>query len=451
MSRRAAADLASAEPLIARKGAALAGRLRVPGDKSISHRALLIGALAVGRTEVEGLLEGEDVIATASAIRAMGASVERRGAGSWCVAGLGVGTLLAPKTTLDFGNAGTGSRLTMGVVAGHPFAATFDGDASLRKRPMRRILDPLEQMGAEAVAQAEGGRLPLKLRGAREPIPIVYETPVASAQVKSAVLLCGLSSAGETTVIENEATRDHTERMLAHFGAAISSEPHGEHGRKIVLKGRPELVAQKIAVPSDISSAAFPLVAALIVPGSDIVVENVLLNPLRAGLVETLREMGASIEEVNRRDDAGEIIADLRVRSSRLKGVDVPASRAPSMIDEYIVLAVAASFAEGDTRMRGLSELRVKESDRLAATAAGLRANGVECEIEGDDLIVRGKSRAAGGGLVETHMDHRLGMAFLVMGLASDKPVKIDDSTFIATSFPGFTEMMRGLGADIAA
>jgi 3-phosphoshikimate 1-carboxyvinyltransferase len=451
MSRPAAAHHAAAQPLSARNSRALSGRLRVPGDKSISHRALLIGALAVGRTEIEGLLEGEDVIATAKAVRAMGATVERLREGTWHVHGLGIGSLLAPKAPLDFGNAGTGSRLTMGVVAGHAFEAVFDGDASLRKRPMRRIIDPLVQMGAEALEQAEGGRLPLRLRGACEPIPISYETPVPSAQVKSAILLCALASAGETTVIEREATRDHTERMLAHFGASISTQAHGDHGRKIVLQGRPELSPQKIVVPADISSAAFPLVAALIVPGSDIVLENVLLNPLRAGLVETLREMGGDIEALNPRDDAGEMIADLRVRASSLKGIDVPAARAPSMIDEYIVLAVAASFAEGETRMRGLSELRVKESDRLAATAEGLRVNGVYCEIDGDDLIVRGKGRAPGGGLVETHMDHRLGMAFLVMGFASERPVKIDDSTFIATSFPGFTENMRNLGADISA
>jgi 3-phosphoshikimate 1-carboxyvinyltransferase len=448
---KSAAHAPTATPMSAGKSRGLSGRLRVPGDKSISHRSLLIGALTVGRTEIEGLLEGEDVIATAKAVRAMGASVIREGEGKWRVNGLGIGTLLEPREPLDFGNAGTGSRLAMGVVAGHPFEAVFDGDASLRKRPMRRILDPLVQMGAETVDEAEGGRLPLRLRGAREVIPIVYETPVASAQVKSAVLLCGLSADGETTVIEKEATRDHTERMLAHFGAKISTETHGEHGRKITLRGRPELTPQKIVVPSDISSAAFPLVAALIVPGSDIVLENVLLNPLRAGLIETLREMGANIEDVNRRDDAGEIIADLRVRSSSLKGVDVPAPRAPSMIDEYIVLAVAAAFAEGATRMRGLSELRVKESDRLAATAAGLKKNGVDCEISGDDLIVRGKGRAAGGGLVETHMDHRLAMAFLVMGLASEKPVKIDDGAFIATSFPGFVENMRKLGAEISS
>lgn len=450
MSKSAPHSLA-VQPMSAAKSPALSGRLRVPGDKSISHRALLIGALTVGRTEIEDLLEGEDVIATAKAVRAMGAVVSRESEGRWRVNGPGIGTLLAPREVLDFGNAGTGSRLAMGVVAGHPFEAVFDGDASLRKRPMRRILDPLMQMGAEAVEQAEGGRLPLRLRGAREVIPITYETPVASAQVKSAVLFCGLCADGETTVIEKEATRDHTERMLSYFGAQVSTEKHGEHGRKITLRGRPELKPQKIVVPSDISSAAFPMVAALIVPGSDVLLENVLLNPLRAGLVETLREMGAKIEEVSRREDAGEIIADLRVRGSSLKGVDVPAARAPSMIDEYIVLAVAASFAEGETRMRGLSELRVKESDRLAATAAGLKANGVDCEISGDDLIVRGKGRARGGGLVETHMDHRLAMAFLVMGLASEKKVAVDDGAFIATSFPGFAENMRRLGAEISA
>ena len=439
------------KPMSAARSRGLTGRLRVPGDKSISHRSLLIGAMTVGRTEITGLLEGEDVIATAKAVRAMGATVERHDGGNWSVNGLGVGTLLPPRDVLDFGNAGTGSRLAMGVVAGHPFEAVFDGDASLRKRPMRRILDPLMQMGAETVEQAEGGRLPLRLRGAREVIPITYETPVASAQIKSAVLLCGLCADGETTVIEKEATRDHTERMLAHFGAKISSEQHGEHGRKVKLRGRPELKPQKIVVPADISSAAFPMVAALIVPGSDIVLENVLLNPLRAGLVETLREMGANIEELNRRDEAGEIIADLRVRTSSLKGVDVPAARAPSMIDEYIVLAVAASFAKGDTRMRGLSELRVKESDRLAATADGLRANGVDCETLGDDLLVGGRGHAApGGGVVKTHMDHRLAMAFLMMGLASDKPVQVDDGTFIATSFPDFTGNMRRLGAEIS-
>lgn len=437
-------------PLKARNSGALVGTLRVPGDKSISHRALLLGGLSVGTTEIDGLLEGEDVIATARAVRALGAKVERVEPGRWRVRGSGLGSLLAPQAPLDFGNAGTGSRLAMGVVAGHPIEAVFDGDGSLRKRPMKRVLDPLLMMGAEVIEEAEGGRLPLKLRGAREPFPIQYETPVPSAQVKSAVLLCGLNSAGETTVIEREATRDHTERMLAHFGASITTTPEGERGRKIVLRGRPELQPQQVAVPADISSAAFAMVAALISTASNVVLENVLLNPLRTGLVETLIEMGARIETLHRRDEAGETIGNLRVRSSVLRGVEVPAFRAPSMIDEYIILAVAASFAEGDTIMRGLSELRVKESDRLAATAAGLRANGVECEIENDDLIVRGKGRAPGGGLVETHFDHRIAMSFLVMGLASRKPVAIDDGTFIATSYPGFVQDLLSLGADIA-
>jgi 3-phosphoshikimate 1-carboxyvinyltransferase len=437
-------------PLKARNSGALIGTLRVPGDKSISHRALLLGGLTVGTTEIDGLLEGEDVIATARAVRALGAKVERVEPGQWRVRGAGLGSLLAPQGPLDFGNAGTGSRLCMGVVAGHPIEAVFDGDESLRKRPMRRILDPLLLMGAEALEAAEGGRLPLTLRGAREPFPIEYETPVASAQVKSAVLLCGLNACGETTVIEREATRDHTERMLAHFGATVTTSTEGERGRKIVLRGRPELQAQRVAVPADISSAAFAMVAALISTASNIVLENVLLNPLRAGLMETLIEMGARIETLNQRDEAGEITGDIRVRSSVLRGVEVPAARVPSMIDEYIILAVAASFAEGDTVMRGLGELRVKESDRLAATAAGLRANGVECEIESDDLIVRGKGRAPGGGRVETHLDHRIAMAFLVMGLASRKPVSIDDGTFISTSYPGFVQDLQSLGADIA-
>jgi 3-phosphoshikimate 1-carboxyvinyltransferase len=310
---------------------------------------------------------------------------------------------------------------------------------------MRRVLDPLERMGAQVV----GDRLPLRIRGACDPIPIEFESPVPSAQVKSAVLLCGLAAPGETTVIENEATRDHTERMLRHFGAEVSVSKHGARGSRIVLKGRPELSPQHVAVPADPSSAAFPLVAALIVPGSELVLEGVLANPLRAGLLDTLREMGAMIEELDRREHGGEPAVDLRVRASALKGIDVPAARAPSMIDEYPVLAVAASFAEGVTRMRGLAELRVKESDRLAAIAAGLRVNGVELEITGDDLIVQGRGRAAGGGTVATHMDHRIAMSFLVMGLASEKPVAVDDASFVATSFPGFVELMNRLGANI--
>lgn len=424
--------------------------MRVPGDKSISHRALILGALTVGETTISGLLESEDVLHTADAMRAMGASVERTGAEAWRVRGLGVGGLTAPPGVLDFGNAGTGVRLTMGAVAGCPVTAVFDGDASLRKRPMGRILDPLALMGAKAVAMAEGQRLPLTLQGARDPVPIEYRTPVASAQIKSAVLLAGLSAPGETTVIEAEATRDHTERMLRHFGAEVSVEPDGEHGRRITLKGQPELEPAPLAVPADPSSAAFPLVAALLVPGSDVVLEGVMLNPLRTGLFTTLREMGATIDVVSQRHEGGEDVADLRIRPCLLKGVDVPPERAPSMIDEYPILAVAAAFAEGETRMRGLEELRVKESDRLAAVAAGLRANGVACEIVGDDLIVEGSDRAAGGGTVETHMDHRIAMAFLVMGLASEKPVTVDDSAFIATSFPGFVEVMRALGAELS-
>jgi 3-phosphoshikimate 1-carboxyvinyltransferase len=428
----------------------LQGRIRVPGDKSISHRALILGALTVGESTVAGLLEGEDVLHTAAAMRALGARLERTAEGLWRIHGVGVGGFLAPAGPLDFGNSGTGCRLAIGAVAGNAVIASFDGDASLRKRPMRRVLDPLEKIGARVIEAAEGGRLRLTLQGARDPIPIVYESPVPSAQLKSAVLLAGLAAPGETTVIEAEATRDHTERMLRHFGAKLVSKPHGEHGRRIVLQGQPELMPADVVVPADPSSAAFPLVAALIVPGSEVVLEAVMTNPLRTGLFTTLKEMGAKIEMLEARDDGGEEIADLRVTGSPLKGVEVPAERAPSMIDEYPVLAVAAAFAEGTTRMRGLRELRVKESDRLEATAAMLRANGVEVAIEGDDLIVTGNPAAPGGGEVTTHMDHRIAMAALVMGLATDNPVRIDDSTFIATSFPGFVELMRSLGADIA-
>ncbi|MGE3996905.1 MAG: 3-phosphoshikimate 1-carboxyvinyltransferase [Variibacter sp.] len=441
---------AKPQPLTARRSGSLRGRARVPGDKSISHRALIFGALAVGETTVTGLLEGEDVLNTAKAMRALGASVTRTGEGAWSVRGVGVGGFAAPREPLDFGNSGTGCRLVMGAVAGCPVAATFDGDASLRKRPMRRILDPLVQMGAKAEEESEGGRLPIRLRGARDAIPIVYRTPVASAQIKSAVLLAGLAAPGATTVIEAEASRDHTERLLTHFGATVVTEPEGEHGRRITLTGQPELTPAPIVVPADPSSAAFPLVAALLAPGSEVTLENVMMNPLRTGLITTLREMGAAIETVGERSDGGETMADLRVAASPLRGVDVPADRAPAMIDEYPVLAVAAAFAQGTTRMRGLQELRVKESDRLAAVLEGLRANGVACEIEGDDLIVEGAPRAAGGGTVATHMDHRIAMAFLVMGLASEKPVAVDDTTFIATSFPDFTPMMTRLGAEFS-
>jgi 3-phosphoshikimate 1-carboxyvinyltransferase len=437
-------------PLEARASGPLTGKVRVPGDKSISHRALILGALAVGETRISGLLEGEDVLNTAKAMRALGARVERTGDFAWSVRGVGVAGFAQPEAPLDFGNSGTGCRLVMGAVAGCPITAIFDGDASLRSRPMRRILDPLELMGARTGASGQGGRLPLTLHGARDPLPILYRTPVASAQIKSAVLLAGLAAPGVTTVIETEASRDHTELMLKHFGAQIVSTPEGRHGRRIALTGQPELHGAEVVVPADPSSSAFPIVAALIVEGSDVVFSDVMINPLRTGLFTTLREMGGSIEESLVRGDAGEPMAQFRVRASRLRGVEVPPERAPSMIDEYLVLAVAAAFAEGTTVMRGLQELRVKESDRLEATAAMLRVNGVKVEISGDDLIVEGKGHVPGDGLVATHMDHRIAMSALVMGLASDKPVKVDDTAFIATSFPDFIPMMRSLGAEFS-
>jgi 3-phosphoshikimate 1-carboxyvinyltransferase len=440
-------------PLEARSSGALTGKVRVPGDKSISHRALILGALAVGESRITGLLEGEDVLNTAKAMRALGARVEREGANGaaiWAVRGTGVAGFAQPDTPLDFGNSGTGCRLVMGAVAGCPIVATFDGDASLRSRPMRRVLDPLQLMGARVGDAKEGGRLPLSLHGARDPLPILYRTPVASAQIKSAVLLAGLSAPGVTTVIETEASRDHTELMLKHFGAQITSVRDGSHGRRIALTGQPELHGADVVVPADPSSAAFPIVAALIVEGSDIVLTDVMTNPLRTGLLTTLREMGGSIEESEVRGDAGEPMAQFRVRASKLRGVEVPPERAPSMIDEYLVLAVAAGFAEGITIMRGLQELRVKESDRLEATAAMLRVNGIKVEIAGDDMIVEGKGHVPGGGLVATHMDHRIAMSALVMGLASDKPVTVDDTAFIATSFPTFIPMMRRLGAEFS-
>lgn len=437
-------------PLQARQSPALTGSARVPGDKSISHRALILGALAVGRTSISGLLEGEDVLNTAKAMAALGARVERTGAQAWQVHGVGVAGFAEPTAPLDFGNSGTGCRLAMGAVAGCPITATFDGDASLRSRPMRRILDPLELMGARAKDGATGGKLPLAIAGARDPVPIVYRTPVASAQIKSAVLLAGLSAPGVTTVIESEASRDHTELMLKQFGASITTTPEGAHGRRIDLKGQPELHGCDVVVPADPSSAAFPMVAALVVPGSEIMLTDVMTNPLRTGLITTLREMGGAIDEMARRGENGEPMVDFRIRASQLRGVEVPPERAPSMIDEYLVLAVAAAFAEGTTIMRGLQELRVKESDRLEATAAMLRVNGVKVEISGDDMIVEGRGHVPGGGVVATHMDHRIAMSALVMGLASDRPVGVDDTAFIATSFPDFIPMMRRLGAEFA-
>jgi 3-phosphoshikimate 1-carboxyvinyltransferase len=440
---------ANSMPMTAARSQPLRGRARVPGDKSISHRALILGALAVGKTRISGLLEGEDVINTGKVMRALGARVTRVDSGSWQIEGVGVGGFAQPGEALDFGNSGTGCRLVMGAVAGCPIDATFDGDASLRKRPMQRVLDPLTRIGAKAATVGEGGRLPIRLQGARDPIPIVYEPPVASAQLKSAVLLAGLGAPGTTTVFEKEATRDHTERMLSHFGAEVAVETVGL-GRRIMVTGQPELTPAKVLVPADPSSAAFPMVAALVTPGSDVIIEAVMTNPLRTGLFATLLEMGASIETLAVRRDGGEEVADLRVRGSSLKGVQVPAARAPSMIDEYPILAVAAAYADGVTIMRGLKELRVKESDRLAATAAMLQVNGVDVEIDGDDLIVRGRGFAPGGGLVATHMDHRIAMSALVLGLGADKPVQADDVSFVATSFPGFPDLMRSLGADLA-
>ena len=416
----------------------------------MSHRSMIFGLLTIGETRISGLLEGEDVLRTADAARALGAHVIREGDGLWCVHGVGVGGLKQPAGILDFGNAGTGSRLMMGVCGSHPIRTTFDGDGSLRKRPMRRILDPLMKMGVMVVSQMDGGRVPLTLQGPEEASPITYETPVASAQVKSAVLLAALNAPGMTTVIEREATRDHTEKMLRHFGAEVHVEAFGAHGRKITVIGQPELRPAPIVVPADPSSAAFPMVAALITPGSDIILESVMMNPLRIGLITTLREMGAFIEVEGTAQEGGEEVAALRVKHSNLTGVTVPAERAPSMIDEYPVLAVAAAFAAGTTRMQGLHELRVKESDRLEAVAAGLAAAGVEAHVEGDDLVVSGGAgHVAGGGMVETHLDHRIAMSFLVMGMASAREMSVDDRDTIATSFPTFLAMMNGLGARI--
>ncbi|MEW5420689.1 3-phosphoshikimate 1-carboxyvinyltransferase [Amorphus sp. 3PC139-8] len=430
--------------------APLKGRLSVPGDKSVSHRALMLSALAIGRSRIGGLLESEDVLATASVLGAMGAGIERLDDGRWQVDGVGVGALLEPETALDFGNAGTSVRLTLGLIASHPIVATAIGDPSLSKRPMARVLDPLRTMGAEVIARS-GDRLPLTIRGAETPVPITYELPVPSAQVKSAVLLAGLNTPGTTTVIEPVPTRDHTERMLAGFGAPIKTETDEAGRRQISLSGPAALEPMDLTVPGDPSSAAFAVVAGLIVPGSDVTVTDVLLNPTRTGLFDTLAEMGGDIAIENERISGGERIGDVHVRASRLKGVDVPPSRAPSMIDEYPVLAVAAAFAEGETRMEGVGELRVKETDRLAAVTAGLAANGIQVESGDTWLAVTGRTGLSGGGTVATHLDHRIAMSFLIMGLAADEPVTVDDTRMIATSFPGFVTMMEALGAAFTA
>ena len=434
------------QPLTASRSARLKGRVRVPGDKSISHRALILGALATGRTRITGLLEAADVMATARAVSALGAAVARV-EGGFEVLGQGVGGLLRTEAPLDFGNSGTGSRLMLGVLAGHEMVAELTGDESLRRRPTGRVLAPLQTMGL----QVESGRttLPLRVHGTRDLVPILYELPVPSAQVKSAVLLAGLHAPGRTTVIETAATRDHTERMLAHFGAEIFVEERAG-ARAITVGGDAELRGRPVEVPADPSSAAFAIAAALICEGSDITVEQVLMNPTRTGFIDTLRDMGADIELLALRDEGGEPVGDLRVRASTLKGVRVPAARAPAMIDEYPILACLASFAEGETHMEGLAELRVKESDRLAVTAAGLKACGVEAAVEGDDLIVIGKGEVEGGGLVSTHMDHRIAMAFLILGLGARQPVTVDDTDMIATSFPEFVPLMMGLGAQFA-
>ncbi len=411
----------------------------------------MLGAVAVGQTIVSGLLEGEDVLHTASALRLLGAEIERRADGAagptWHIHGVGIGGFSEPADILDMGNSGTSARLLTGLLATSPFTTFMTGDASLRRRPMNRVIEPLSRVGAQFLTRA-GGRLPMAVTGAALPIPIRYATPVPSAQVKSAVLLAALNTPGDTTVIEREATRDHSEIMLAHFGANVRREQTQE-GVAITITGQPLLKGSKIVVPSDPSSAAFAVVAACLVPGASLTIENVGLNPLRTGLFTTLSEMGAKIEKRNQRQVGGEIVADLLVQGSELKGVDVPPQRAPSMIDEYPILAVAAAAARGTTTMRGLAELRVKESDRLAAIAAGLKANGVKFEITDDSLTVHG-GVVPGGGLVATHLDHRIAMAFLVLGMIARDGVAVDDVAMIDTSFPGFVALMNSLGAKIA-
>ena len=429
----------------------LHGKAHVPGDKSISHRALLLGALAVGETKISGLLEGEDVLNTAAAMRAFGADVIDHGAGNWSVHGVGVGGFVEPDHVINCGNSGTGVRLIMGAMASTPITATFSGDASLNGRPMARVIDPIKQLGARAYSRS-GGRLPMTIVGAANPIPPRYTVPMPSAQVKSAVLLAGLNAPGETVVIEKETTRDHTERMLAGFGAQITIEETNA-GRMIKLVGQPELKPQVIEVPRDPSSAAFPVCAALITQGSDVLIPNIGLNPTRAGLFTTLRDMGADLLYENKREEGGEPVADLRARySPDLRGIEVPPHRAASMIDEYPILSVVAAFAKGDTVMRGVKELRVKESDRIEAMAAGLRTNGIVVEDGPDWWIVRGSGfgRVPGGGRCKTYLDHRIAMSFLILGMASEAPVTIDNGKPIATSFPIFKSLMASLGAQIS-
>lgn len=442
-------DETAPQPLISgRPLNPLNGVIAVPGDKSISHRALMFGALAIGETRITGLLTGEDVLRTAAAMRALGAEVTHDPDGTWRVSGRGIGGLTEPADILDMGNSGTAARLLCGILSTHPLFAVMTGDASLRRRPMRRVIDPLTATGAR-FASRDGGRLPLAVEGARDAVPLDYRVPVPSAQVKSAILLAGLNAPGITRVEEPEATRDHSENMLRHFGATVRVDIAGS-GRIIELQGQPELHAADVVVPGDPSSAAFPLIAALLVPGSTLLIPGVGLNPLRTGLFLCLEEMGAAIVIRNRRIEGGEPVGDLEVTGGPLRAVDIPPERAPSMIDEYPVLAVAAACATGVTRLRGLKELRVKESDRLAATAAMLAINGVRVEIEGDDMIIHGSGRPpAGGGVVQTHMDHRIAMSAVVLGMACDAPVTADDAGFIDTSFPGFVALMNAAGAAI--
>ena len=428
---------------------ALSGAALLPGDKSISHRSLMLAAMAVGESRVEGLLEGEDVLATAGALRAMGVELERTGAGSWRVWGVGVGGLAEPANILDMGNAGTGARLLMGLLAGHGFTSFLSGDASLRSRPMRRVIEPLGRMGVSFLARS-GGRLPLALTGRTDLLPIVYESPVASAQVKSAVMLAGLHAPGATSVIEHQASRDHSERMLAAMGAEVMVELLPGGGRRVTIKGQPELRPQSFVVPGDPSSAGFPTVAGACAAGSRIRLEGVCLNPLRTGLYTTLREMRADIVIEGERTAGGEPVGDLLIRGGELQGVEVPAERAPAMIDEYPILAVAASLARGTTIMRGLSELRVKESDRLATMADGLAACGVSVEVEGDDLIVHGGRQPTGGVTIDAKLDHRIAMSFLVLGGLAAQPILVEGAEAIETSFPDFAALMNGLGAQIA-
>ncbi len=436
-------------PMTSRKAPPLKGVADVPGDKSISHRSLILGAIAVGETQVAGLLEGQDVLDTGRAMQAFGAEVTDHGGGNWSVQGVGVGGFAEPDQVIDCGNSGTGVRLIMGAMATSPISATFTGDASLNGRPMGRITDPLALFGAQSFGR-KGGRLPLTVVGAAAPVPVRYTVPMPSAQVKSAVLLAGLNAPGETVVIEKEATRDHSERMLAGFGAQVSVEDTGE-GRIITLQGQPELAPQNITVPRDPSSAAFPVCAGLIVEGSDVLVPGIGLNPTRAGLFTTLREMGADLTYENERIEGGEPVADLRARFSDLKGIDVPPERAASMIDEFPILSVVASFATGKTVMQGVKELRVKESDRIDAMARGLEACGVTIEEDEDTLIVHGMGAdgVPGGGTCATHLDHRIAMSFMCLGMATQKPVSIDDGGPIATSFPIFERLMSELGAQI--